>query len=398
MNNEEKNLKVLIVRGFPNKMNLNSYNIQEIGLSKALRRRGVECDIVFYNGSDNDTTQVLEDGTTIYWMKAINIFKNGIFLHLSKIINNYDVIQVHEYDQLQSWLLYTFSHKKIVIYHGPYYDKFNKGYNLKCKVFDTLFLPFSKRAKGTVPCLTKSHFAADFLRNKGFKNVIPVGVGLDTDMLQQDGALSNTDNIVSTDSSTINTSVIDSNKSTSNSDNNYFTALYVGILEERRNISFLLDLAEKLHEENNSFNLTIVGKFGDAEYKAKIGPRLEKLVEQGIITYIESLTQKQLPALYKVADLFLFTSNYEIFGMVLLEAMYYGAVPASSLNGGSKTLIAVGVDGLILDNYDVDAWSSRILDLVKNREQLDKFKSNAHDKIANQFTWDALAEKFIECY
>lgn len=384
MNNEETNLKVLIVRGFPNKMNLNSYNIQEIGLSKALRRRGIECDIVFYNGSDKDTSQVLEDGTTIYWMKAINVFKNGIFLHLSSIIDNYDVIQVHEYDQLQSWLLYTFSRKKIVIYHGPYYDKFNKGYNLKCKVFDTLFLPFSRRAKENVTCLTKSPFAVDFLKSKGFKNVVSVGVGLDTEMLRKnESSASSAYTITSTDSTAASTR---------------FNALYVGKLEERRNITFLLDLAEKLHELDNSFFLTIVGKYDGPEYQAKISPRLEALVNKGLIRHIEAMTQKELPALYRSSDIFLFTTNYDIFGMVLLEAMYYGAVPASSLNGGSKTLIDDGKDGLIMDNYDVNTWIERITHLIKNREQLDKLKSNAHDKIANHFTWDALAEKFIKSY
>ena len=41
-------MKILIVRSFPDILNLNAYNVQEIGLAKALTRRGQECGIVLY--------------------------------------------------------------------------------------------------------------------------------------------------------------------------------------------------------------------------------------------------------------------------------------------------------------------------------------------------------------
>ena len=311
----------------------------------------------------------------IYWIRGINVLKNGLFFNLSKITDDYDIIQVHEYDQIQSWLLYTFSRKKVVIYHGPYYDPFNKGYNLKCKLFDLFFLPFSKKAKRNVPCITKSPFASDFLSSKGFKNVFTVGVGLDIESLRNDDS---------------------SNKFSLSTDE--FNAIYIGKLEERRNIEFLLDLAESIHKQDNSFKLTVVGKYDTPEYAEKISPKLEGLISSGVINYYEQATQKELSTLYHDADIFLFTTNYDIFGMVLLEAMYYGAVPISTSNGGSATLIDHNIDGFIMEGFDINSWSETILSLNKNREQLKKLKSNAHEKIANNFTWDSLAPKFIDIY
>lgn len=370
-------MKVLIVRTFPNILNSNSYNIQELGLAKALRNNGVETDIVFYNGLAKSKKEITPEGITIYWQKAINIFKNGIFFHLSKIIENYDIIQVHEYDQIQSWLLYTFySKKKIVIYHGPYYSPFNKGYNLKCKIFDSLFLPFSRHAKAHIQCLTKSPQATDFLKSKNFLNVETVGVGLDSDMLASNG--------------TIDDTLSFSKKN--------FNALYIGKLEERRNITFLLKLAAKLHSEHPNFKLTIVGKFDNETYKEKVMPHLQKLIDSGAICYHEKLTQKELPLLYKTADVFLFTTNYDIFGMVLLEAMYYGAVPVSTLNGGSATLIDNGKDGFVINNFNLDAWSKTITELISDSDRLNKMRLCAQDKVQNHFTWNHIASNFITYY
>ena len=368
-------MKVLIVRSFPNKLNIKSYNVQEIGLAKALRKQGVTCDIVFYNGLSKDHVETIENDIKIYWLKSISLFKNGLFIHINKILDEYDIIQVHEYDQLQSWLIYTFCPKKVVIYHGPFYDRFNKGYNLKCLVFDHLFLPFSKKAKKKVTCITKSPFATDFLESKGFKKVYTAGVGLDVDHIASNA---------STEQDLLSPF--------------HFNALYVGKLEERRNIAFLLALAKEAYKENNNFRLTIIGKFDDPGYEAKIRPAFDALLNKGIINHIESVSQKELPALYNASDIFLFTTNYDIFGMILLESMYFGSIPVSTVNGGSKTLIDHGVDGFIMPDYDMDSWKNLVLELSKDENKLSEMKKNARQKISEHFTWDKLASTFIRYY
>ena len=50
-------MKILIVRSFPDILNLNAYNVQEIGLAKALTSKGLECGIVLYNGGQKDRTE-----------------------------------------------------------------------------------------------------------------------------------------------------------------------------------------------------------------------------------------------------------------------------------------------------------------------------------------------------
>lgn len=373
-------MKILIIRTFPDKLNLNSYNVQEVGLAKALVKKGHVCDIVLYNGKENDWVQEYnfsvegkEYGFKIYWMHGFGILKNGFMPSVKKIVTQYDVIQVHEYDQITSWNLYTKQIKPTVIYHGPYYDSFAKGYNLRCKLFDMFFLPIRKYKN--VVAISKSTLATEFLHEKGFQNVLTAGVGLNLD---------NFGNIEAKND------IIPLNKEQQN-------ILYVGKLEERRNLYFLVDVFRKLKEKNSRLKFVIIGN-GEKEYKEKFLKFIKEEMEKGSIIYREKAAQIELVKYYQECSFFMLASRYEIFGMVLLEAMYFGAPVISTINGGSCTLIQNGYNGFVMKDFDSDKWAECIWDSMQRKEMLERMKLNAKKTIVEKFTWDKLADKFEIVY
>lgn len=375
-------MKVLIIRTFPDVLNINTYNVQEIGLAKALVKKGIECGVVLYNGKEPDRTEkysFMDEGKIylfpIYWLKGVNLFKNGFMKSVYRLIPDYDVIQVHEYDQIFSWMLYTRPQKPTLIYHGPYYHPYAKGYNLKCRIFDAIFL---KRKKyNQVMALTKSEPAAEFLRTKGFQNVSAVGVGVDKERFK-----------IESDEK-IRCLVERNNKKV--------RLLYVGKIEERRNVYFLIDVFETVHKKYENVELVIVGT-GEHEYTEQFLKRVQPLIDKNLIIYIPKASQKELSIIYKNTDLFIFTSNYEIFGMVLLEAMYFGLPVISSFNGGASVLIDDGENGYILTEFDEELWGEKIEYLVKNKEIREKMGEYAHSRIEENFLWEHLVDRFIEKY
>ena len=171
--------KILIIRTYPSILDPEGYNIQEIGLAKALVRAGFVCDVVLYNGCNPDEIREIPVSGTkasvvkVYMRHGFGILKNGFFPGLKSLVKDYDILQVHEYDQITSWKYYAcYKDKPVIIYHGPYYDDFNKGYNLKCKIFDRTFLKI--KSGKSVLCFTKSKAAASFLKGKGFENVVAI--------------------------------------------------------------------------------------------------------------------------------------------------------------------------------------------------------------------------------
>lgn len=398
-------MNILIVRTFGATLDATSYNVQEIGLAKAWVRAGHQADVVIYGGMHDDRTVLMPVNDTgvvrfdeellgddayvkegsvdtsdtdrfisVYYLGGVSILKNGFFFSLRTISRNYDLIQVHEYDQITSWLYYTDRklRDKVVIYHGPYFHEFNNGYNLKCKIFDNTFLKI-KHAPDTI-CFAKSNAAAGFLREKGFKNVYPVGVGLDMDAWNE---------IMETESGGASTVIAGKDQ--------FFTYLYVGKLEPRRNTFFLLDVVDRLLSAHEDIRFILIGT-GEAEYKTRCIAKIQKWIDAGRIIYTPKMTQAELPAIYRMADCMLFPSIYEIFGMVLMEAIYFDLPVISSNNGGADTLFENDRNAIICDKMDLDTWvraAERIYSDTEYRNRIRVALLEDREKIS----WDEVVRR-----
>lgn len=415
------NMKILIVRTFASIISSTSYNVQEIGLAKAYVRQGHQADIVLYGGNEPDhviTIPVdgMDDGSSInvHYLKSFGIYKNGFFPSLKKLAVQYDIIQVHEYDQITSWLYYTNKklRDKVVIYHGLYYSDFNHGYNLKCKVFDNIFLRLKKNPDCL--CFGKSRGAAEFLLSKGFKKAIPVGVGLDVSDWQKalcEGTVPE------------NGGALASLPAKETQNKKWFDFLYIGKLEPRRNTLFLLDLVDRLLTAHDDMRFILIGD-GEEEYKSECLKKASGWIDKGRIVYIEKFTQAEAPAIYKYADCMLFPSIYEIFGMVLMEAMYFGLPTISSDNGGADTVYRDGENAIIVlnkkkaeqiangidvkndpeayknwaagpEDFDIEAWVSAAEKMYSDADFREKIKTELEaDK--EKLSWDYVAVKFLK--
>ena len=124
-------MRILILRTMANVLHLTTYNLQEVGLAKALTRLGHHCDIVYYTDEKKDRHEtILFDGDkaiTILWTHGYNIFYEAFYPSLKKYIGDYDIIQVSEYVGINSLWLNAKHQDKTVNYQGPYYSPYNKA-------------------------------------------------------------------------------------------------------------------------------------------------------------------------------------------------------------------------------------------------------------------------------
>lgn len=372
-------MKILIARLFPYEINIKSYNVQEIGLAKALIKKGHQCDIVFYTKGKERKEKIEIDNEkyiTVFWINGINFLKNGLYGNkIVKLAKSYDIVQSSEYDQIYNLKLMKKLKNKLLIYHGPYYSEFNNGYNLKCKIFDKIFL--NKKYK-KVKFITKSNLATNFLLDKGFTDVTTVGVGLDN------GRVENT-------SKKMSSNLINKLKD----EEKYL--LYIGKIEERRNIFFLINILKNLIINNPNIKLIMIGK-GEKDYVEKVMQyaKANKVYEN--IIYISEVKQEEIGSLYKRCDVFLLPTSYEIFGMVLLEAMYFGIPTITTLNGGSSTLIKNEENGFIVQLNNEEKWINIIKELLESQERKEKILNNSRNTIKNNYLWDNLVDEFLKAY
>ena len=96
-----------------------------------------------------------------------------------------------------------------------------------------------------------------------------------------------------------------------------------------------------------------------------------------------------------MAKAFLLPSKQEIFGMVLLEAMYLRTPVITSLNGGSSMLIEGKETGQIVEEFEVEQWVDAIFRYIDNPTYTEKITNNAHSLIRDEFNWKVLALKML---
>lgn len=373
-------MRVLIIKTFPAEIQWRrpAYNVQELGLAAALRRRGVEADVMCIAEDGHAATHVVRMGRTdvpLHCAKAFRQVKNNAwFRGTGGLEDGYDVLMPEEYNELYTWHLAKTHPGRVVCYHGPYFHPFNRGYNRMAKGFDAFFLGRYKRL-GT-PFLTKSDLARAYLEGKGLTRVRTVGVGLDLSFFggREAAPLPRGEG------------------------GGRLELLYLGVLTERRNALFLLDVAGELAARGVDFGLTVIGAFADEEYKRRFWSRVEERNLGGAVRHVPRVEQKDLADVYGATDVFLLPTRYDIFGMVLLEAMHFGRAVLTTRNGGSETLIEDGKNGFILDGGDAGAWAGRIEALGRDRGTLAAVGAAAKETVDAGYTWDALAGRFCRAF
>ena len=174
---------------------------------------------------------------------------------------------------------------------------------------------------------------------------------------------------------------------------NYPFILYVGTLEPRKNIPTLIKAFYNLKKYNLPHKLVIAGKKG-WKYKS-IFETIEKLDLQDDVIFTGYVPSEDLPALYSAADLFVYPSLYEGFGLPPLEAMSCGC-PVITSNSSSLPEV-IGDAGIMIDPYDIDLLASSMYEVLTNDElKADMIKKGLER--AKMFSWEKCARETLEVY
>ena len=170
--------------------------------------------------------------------------------------------------------------------------------------------------------------------------------------------------------------------------------LYVGALSDRKNFPFQLKVYEKVVEKNPDVKFVVIGK-GKKQYVQKHLKKLSEKAQKGICMF-ERIDNAQLQFVYPLAKAFMLPSKLEIFGMVLLESMYFGAPVVTSWNGGSSTLIYNKQTGQIVKDFDAVQWADAIQRYLDDDVYLRRTTELAKEEIEQRYNWLAIASSMLK--
>lgn len=169
--------------------------------------------------------------------------------------------------------------------------------------------------------------------------------------------------------------------------------LFVGTIEERKNIIGLLNIFDKIYKEIPHY-LVLIGKKG---FKSdEIFSKIQDMESRDRIFYLDYIRDhSELRWFYNTADLFVFPSFEEGFGIPPLEAMACGC-PVIVSNQGALPEV-VGSTGIKIYPDDINTFSNTILEILNNTEMSKNLRKEGLIQ-SNKFTWDKTAKVHYEVY
>lgn len=361
-------------------------------LSKELVKNGHKVTVYTTDAYDENSrlkynkNPVFLDGIEVYHFKNINnsLCKKNfpialeMYNYLRKNIQDFDVIHIHEYRSFQTMFSQHFAVKYGVPYvlqaHGSTPLILEKQ-KLK-KVYDSLF--GYKILKNASKLVAVSNAEVDqYIRmNVDPCNIILVPNGIDINSFQvfpELGVFRKKYNL--------------SNKR---------FILFLGRLHKRKGIDFLIQSFAELTKDINNIYLVLAGP--DEGYKNKAEKQIHdlSLEEKVIFTgYMEPLDKISA---YLDADILVYPSVFEIFGLVPFEAIMCGTPVIVTDDCGCGELIKESKSGYLVNYGDVTSLKDKMKIILENPEKGNEFVKNGQKFICNTLSWKKIAAKIEENY
>lgn len=114
------------------------------------------------------------------------------------------------------------------------------------------------------------------------------------------------------------------------------------------------------------------------------------------VIFTGKFNNKDAPDIHSLADIFVFPSYHEAFGLVILEAMAQ-ELPIISTNIGGPSDIVKDSFGIQLDPRDQWGWMHSINKLLRNDKLRKTMGENAYKEV-HKYKWDRLIDMILNVY
>jgi glycosyltransferase involved in cell wall biosynthesis len=169
--------------------------------------------------------------------------------------------------------------------------------------------------------------------------------------------------------------------------------LYVGAIEPRKNLLRLVDAFAAARRQGLAHELVCVGPYGWSS--RGLYDHVDRLGLRRLIHFTGYVPAEDLPVIYNLAEIFVFPSIYEGFGLPVVEAMACGTAVVTSSTSSLDEIAAQAA--LTVDPYEVEALTAAIVTVGKD-DDLRRELSRRGLVRAREFSWSRAAKEMLALY
>lgn len=169
---------------------------------------------------------------------------------------------------------------------------------------------------------------------------------------------------------------------------------YMGTIEYRKGLTFLIQALILLKKRGKEYPLTIIGKVFEPAYYERIKQEIEK--NNLNVKFTGFLSKEEKEKILSQTDVFVFPSLLEGYGMVLVEAQTYGLPIVSFDNSAMPYNVKNNINGFTVPTGNVELFADAIEKTIEDRELRNRLSIGALENLKSQNTFPQFEKEIIE--
>ena len=165
--------------------------------------------------------------------------------------------------------------------------------------------------------------------------------------------------------------------------------LFMGRLVYEKGVQHLISAMPKILSNYNDAKLIVAGKGGMLD---DLRGQVDAMGLSSKVYFTGYLNAKQVQKMYKCADVAVFPSTYEPFGIVALEAMLAGVPTVVSDVGGLNEIVDHGINGMKAYAGNPNSIADSVLSILYDGKLANNIAKNAKAKVKEEFNWNKIAQ------
>ena len=158
--------------------------------------------------------------------------------------------------------------------------------------------------------------------------------------------------------------------------------------EKYKGYDQVIQAVYELRHTHPAIKYLLVGKY-DAIEKARLDTVIKRLGLQNQVVFSGFIADEELATHYAMADVYIMPSQKEGFGIVFIEAMFYGKPVIAGNKDGSADALKNGNLGLLVDPDNQQQITHALVEVLSNTE---KYIPN-HQEVMQNFSFEVYKEK-----